>query len=194
MSTQAFELAVDHLMLYEVGGFWNVNAPGAREGWIDTREHRRACGYTNDPNDPGGETKYGIAANRNPGVDVTNLNWDGARTIYFNSYWVKGHCHELPGPVAAIHFDGCVNNGYGAAAKFLQRAAGVDDDGSIGPGTLAAVNALDPISLCNSIADQREEYYKAIVANRPKMAMYLNGWMNRIIDMRQFTTNPNNNF
>jgi lysozyme family protein len=192
--SQAFELAVDHLMLYEVGKFWNLDMPGAKEGWIDTREHRRACGYTNDPNDPGGITKYGIAANRNPDVDVPNLDWDGARVVYYNHYWVKGHCHKLPGPVAAIHFDGCVNNGYTAAAKFLQRAAGVLDDGGIGPATLSAVNATDPTSLCHLIADEREKYYRAIVANRPKMKIYINGWMNRINDMREFTTNLNNNF
>ena len=30
-------------------------------------------GYVNDPDDPGGETKYGIAKNSNPDVDIKDL-------------------------------------------------------------------------------------------------------------------------
>ena len=30
-------------------------------------------GYVNDPRDPGGETKYGIAKRSYPGVDIRNL-------------------------------------------------------------------------------------------------------------------------
>ena len=31
-------------------------------------------GYVNDPDDPGGETKYGIAKKSNPDVDIKTLN------------------------------------------------------------------------------------------------------------------------
>jgi len=187
--TSAFEVAVNHAMLYEVGGWWNVNAPGAQDG-----TNARACGYTNDTNDPGGETKYGIAKNANPNVDVTHLTWDGAKAIYYQNYWMAGRCNQMPGRVGALHFDGCVNNGVGTAAKFLQRAAGVTADGAIGPATLAAVAAANPITLCNSICNQRVAYYNSIVAANPTQQKYLAGWLRRVEEMRSFTTNPNTTF
>jgi lysozyme family protein len=187
--SQAFLTAVDHLMLYEVGGWWNVNAPGAQDGTVP-----RACGYTNDPNDAGGETKYGISKRNNPTVDVTNLDWPGAQAVYYANYWLTGHCDQLPGCVAALQFDGNVNNGVGTSAKFLQRAAGVTADGAIGPGTLAAVAAMDPIALCNSVCDQRTAYYNQVVITYPQDQQYLAGWLRRVSEMRAFVTDPNGNF
>ena len=187
--SQAFESAVEHVMLYEIGGFVNVNDPGVIDG-----TDRRACGWSNDPTDAGGETKYGIAKNANPSVDVTDLDWDGAKAIYYKSYWLTGHCGDLPGCIAVLHFDGAINNGPATAAKFLQNAVNVIADGAIGPGTIAAVNAGDPIDICNAICDQRVQYYKNIVARKPEQAKYLAGCMRRIEEMRTFTTDPNGNF
>lgn len=183
MYTKAFEYAVNHAMLYEVGGHWNPDAPGARDGTI-----ARACGYVNDPVDPGGETKYGVAKNANPSIDVTNLDWEGAQAIYYEKYWLVGKCDKLNNRVAILHFDGCINHGCGREAKFLQRAVGVGDDGAIGPGTLAAVEAMDPIDVCNKVCDQRAKFYNDIVAAKPSQVKYLKGWLRRIEEMRAFTT------
>ena len=187
--TQAFISAVNHLMLYEVGGWVDVTNSGFLDG---TDPH--ACGYENDPQDPGGETKYGIAKNKNPTVDVTNLDWEGAKAIYYQSYWLAGSCDKLPGCVAALQFDGCVNNGVGGASKFIQRAVGVPADGQIGQQTIDAVGTIDPIALCNAICDQRTQYYNNIVQQNPAMQKYLGGWIRRIEEMRTFTTNPDGNF
>ena len=189
MYTQAFLNAVDHLMLYEVGGWWNVNAPGAQDG-----TNARACGYVNDPADPGGETKYGIAKNANPTIDVTHLTWEGAKAIYYSHYWLNGKCDQMDGRVGALHFDGCVNNGVGGAAKFLQNAVGVTADGVIGPGSLAAINAGDPITVCNSVCDQRAKFDNDLVVSKPSLAKFLGGWLRRVEEMRTFVTNPNVSF
>ncbi len=189
MYTKAFEDAVNHAMLYEVGGFWNVDAPGARDG-----TNKRACGYVNDPHDAGGETKYGVAKNANPTVDIANLNWEGAKAIYYSHYWLAAKCDQMPGRVAVLHFDGAVNHGVGRAAKFLQRALIIGDDGVIGPGTLSALAHADPITVCNGICDQRAKYYNDIVAAKPDQARYLAGWMRRINEMRAFTTDPARTF
>ena len=186
---QIFQTAINKLMNYEVGGFWDINAPGAKDGTIPG-----ACGYVNDPADPGGETKYGLARNDNPSVDITNLDLAGAMDIYWTKYWLTTRCDQLPDRVAVLVFDGSVNNGPGTSAKFLQRAIGVTADGSIGQQTLAAVNAGDPIAICNSICDQRNKYYQNIVANNPTEGKYLTGWLRRISEMRTFTTDPNGNF
>src|ERR1035437_9900976 len=102
--SQAFINAVNHVMLYEAGGFWNINADGVQDG-----TNERNCGYSVDPSDPGGETKFGVAKNANPDVDVTNLDWAGAQAVYFQKYWLAGHCDQLPNRVAVLTFDGAVN-------------------------------------------------------------------------------------
>jgi lysozyme family protein len=192
--SQAFEQAVNHAMLYEVGGWWNLNTPGAKEGWTDTPDHRKACGYTNDPNDHGGETKYGIAKNANPDIDVTHLDWEGAKAVYYSHYWLNGKCDKMNGRVAALNFDGGIQHGPGTAAKFIQRAIGVDDDGAIGPGTLSVLNSKEPIPVCNSVCDQRAKYYNNIVANNSSQQKYLAGWLRRVNEMRAFVTDPSKQF
>jgi lysozyme family protein len=194
MYTKAFEDAINHAMLYEVGGHWNLETPGVREGRISTAEQRKACGYVNDPLDRGGETKYGVAKNANPDLNITTLDWEAAKRVYFKRYWLAGDCQDMPGRVAVLHFDGCVNHGVGRAAKFMQRAAGVEADGDIGPASLKAINAKDQIALCNLVCDQRAAFYNNIVANNPPQVKYLKGWMRRINEMRAYVTDPARTF
>lgn len=184
-------------MLYEVGGFWNLDAPGVREGLITTAQQRKACGYVNDPTDMGGETKYGIAKNGNKDLNIANLNWETAKRVYFRRYWLASNCDEITvfSPrLAVLHFDGAVNHGVGRASIFMQRAAGVTADGDIGPATLRAMRAQDEITLCNKVCDIREDFYESIVAAKPTQARFLNGWLRRIKEMRAFTTNPSSSF
>lgn len=97
-------------------------------------------GLADHPSDPGGLTKWGISQRAYPAVDIRSLTLDGAKAIYERDYWRAGHCHEMPPQLALLHFDACVNNGVGQAAKFLQQALGVAADGVIGPRTMAALN------------------------------------------------------
>ncbi len=191
--TAAFEAAIDHAMLYEVGGFWKLT-PEVQAGLIDTDAQKKACGYTNDPDDHGGETKYGIAKTANPDLDITTLDWEGAKRIYYKRYWLQGDCQHLPPRVAVLHFDGCVNHGTGREAIFLQRAVGAVADGDIGPATLKLAQDQDEIAVCNKICAQREAYYRAIVANNPSQAKYINGWLRRVHEMQAFTTDVNRPF
>jgi len=46
-------------------------------------------GYVNNPNDPGGETNYGISKRSFPDVDIRNLTQEKAIAIYRASYWGK---------------------------------------------------------------------------------------------------------
>jgi lysozyme family protein len=181
--------AVDHAMLYEVGGFWNVDAPGARDG-----TNKRACGYVNDPTDPGGETKYGIAKNSHLQLDVAGLDWDAVLRIYYKEYWLLGDCNNMPPRLAALHFDGCINHGVGRMAKFVQTTVGAAADGDIGPATIALIQQQDEITLCNAVCDARVAYYNAIVAKRPDQGKYLKGWLRRVNEMRAFVTDSSNSF
>ncbi len=189
----SYEKAVDHAMLYEVGGFWKLT-PDVRAGLIDTSAQRKAVGYVDDPLDRGGETKYGIAKNANPDIDITNLTWELAEAVYYDRYWVTGMCDRLPSRVAVLHFDGCVNHGISRAKKFLQIAVSAEPDGIIGKETLIAISTLDSIDICERICDLREQFYRDIVANKPSQTRFLSGWLRRIEEMKEFTTNLSNRF
>lgn len=185
--SQEFLDAFDHAMIYEVGGFWNPNDPEVQSGAIATREQRRKVGYVNDPHDRGGETKYGIAINGNPGVDVRNLNLTRAMEIYFKNYWLAGSCHIMDYPLNVLHFDGCTNHGIGRANKYIQMALGLKNpDGVIGEKTAEALVQCQPLEVCMAVCDLRENFYKAIVKRDPSQGKFLKGWLRRIGEMRQY--------
>lgn len=98
-------------------------------------------GYTNDPNDPGGETNWGIDKKSHPDIDIKNLTKDGAKTIYINSYWLPSCSDKFPSVLAMMVFDAAVNNGVERAKEWLQTSLGVTADGKIGPMTIAALQA-----------------------------------------------------
>lgn len=81
-------------------------------------------GYVNDPNDPGGETKYGISKRSYPQLDIANLTEADAKAIYARDYWQASGADGLPWPLSLIHFDSAVNTGVGQAQKWLQQSGG----------------------------------------------------------------------
>lgn len=193
MYTRAFEEAVNHAMLYEVGGHWRLT-PEVEAGLISTSAQRRAVGYVNDPDDTGGETKFGVAKNANPDLNIKTLTWAQAKAVYYTRYWIEGSCDRLPARIAVLHFDGCVNHGVGRANRFLQRALGVADDGIIGKITVEVSFNQDDIEVCSRICDQRENFYRDIVARRPNQQKFLKGWLRRINEMRDFVCDPGRDF
>lgn len=98
-------------------------------------------GYVNNPADPGGETKYGISKRAYPNVDIANLTLEQAEAIYKRDYWDKLYLDTADASLALIAFDAAVNNGVGAATKWLQGALGVTADGIFGPQSQAALAA-----------------------------------------------------
>ena len=98
-------------------------------------------GYCNVPGDPGGETKFGISKRSYPGLEIEALSREDARAIYFKDFWQRGQMDQYDPAIAFQVFDAAVNHGMETALRLLQRAAGVADDGHIGPVTVAAVKA-----------------------------------------------------
>jgi hypothetical protein len=66
-------------------------------------------GYENDPNDPGGETKYGICKKYHPNIDIKNLTIDQAKAIYYADYWLPAGCDAAEFPMDICLFDSQVN-------------------------------------------------------------------------------------
>jgi len=65
--------------------------------------------YSNDPDDPGGETKYGIAKKYHQDEDIKNLTLERAKEIYLNEYWVPSGCDVISFPMDICLFDSAVN-------------------------------------------------------------------------------------
>lgn len=111
--------------------------------------------FTREPKDPGnwtggrvgvGElkgTKFGIAANTYPDLDIEALTLEQARAIYWRDWWLKIGADQLPPAVSWQMWQFAVNAGMGTARRALQYAANVAQDGHVGPLTLAAVASTE---------------------------------------------------
>lgn len=93
---------------------------------------------TNDPNDLGGETKYGIAKTHYPDEDIPNMTLERAKMIYRRDFWEPILADSMPEKLAAAVFDAAVNQGQVTAVKMLQVMLDLTVDGQVGPKTLAA--------------------------------------------------------
>jgi len=138
-------------------------------------EHEGGAAITDDPNDPGGLTKYGISQRSFPDLDIRALSEGEAVMIYKVRYWDKCRCSELPGDLAIIVFDAAVNQGPMAAAKTLQQALGVNVDGIIGPATIAAACRAGRSALSELVARRMVMY-----GLNPNFTRYGLGWSRRL--------------
>lgn len=74
-------------------------------------------GYVNDPQDPGGETRWGISKRAYPNLDIKSLTLDEAKAIYRRDYWDAMGCDALSWEMALISFDCAVNQGVGISRE-----------------------------------------------------------------------------
>jgi len=137
-------------------------------------------GYVNDPDDLGGETKYGITKRFYPDVDIKNLTKEQAKTIYHQDYWRPGKCDDVPPQLRHIYFDMCVNFGISGAIKVLQetangKGANIDVDGKIGPNTIKAIQNLS----LERVRAFRVLKFAKIVINKPEQMKFWYGWYRR---------------
>ncbi len=139
-------------------------------------------GYVNDPDDLGGETKYGITKRRYPRLDIKRLTVADARRIYKKDFFDDLKLGLLPDQLQYLMFDGCVNQGPDWTIKALQRRADVEQDGKIGPLTARATKSVHAITMLAI----REERYRYIAGFRQN-AKFLRGWLNRLDDCAEVT-------
>ena len=126
----------------------------------------------NDPDDPGGETRYGVSRHYHPEMwlDGKPPTWEQAREFYLK-LWIAAGCDALPFPVDCLHFDASVNPGPGAATRMLH------DSGE----------HADPYHRATEYAVLRLRYYLAAVRKRPVALKYLAGWSDRTLDFMERT-------
>lgn len=133
-------------------------------------------GYVHHPNDPGGETNWGIAKRSYPSLNIRKLTRPQAIAIYRRDFWDRIHGDDLPPAVAFQALDAAVNHGQGQAVRWLQRAAGVADDGVIGPVTLGALRCAPAADLLLRFNAERLDFYTRL-ATWPSFGR---GWVRRV--------------
>lgn len=141
--------------------------------------------YSNDPADPGGETKYGISKRSYPNLDIAALTRDQAIEIYRRDWWDRLRLGEIADPdLAAKVLDLAVNVGAGTGIMLLQRAltaAGqpVEVDGVMGPQTLAAANSADPRAVLAALRSEAAGHYRLLIARNASLKRFEQGWLKR---------------
>ena len=166
----------------------------------------REGGFVNDPDDPGGATKYGVTIHtmRRLGLDLTGdgvvgvadvrqLSRAQAVEIFITHYFERPRIDEVPVALQASLFDMYVNAG-GNAVKIFQRMLrdmgfDVSVDGAIGPQTLQAVRAAaapDAVALRDAYGVARRNYYFRLADRRAASRKYARtraggkgGWIKR---------------
>jgi lysozyme family protein len=135
-------------------------------------------GYSDHPSDPGGATMYGITERvaRKHGYvgHMRDLPLAKAEDIYRLDYWLPIRADELPESLRFHVFDAAVNSGTAQAIKWLQRAAGVSDDGVIGPKTITASASVSPARY----SAKRLQF----MTTMPTWGAFGKGWARRIAD------------
>lgn len=166
----------------------------------------REGGYVNDPDDPGGATKYGVTVHtmRRLGLDldgdgdvdaddVRRLSREQAVDIFLRHYFHGPRISELPEFLQATVFDMHVNAGTNAV-KILQQllcdmGEPVAVDGIIGPVTVAAcarAHATARGYMADAYGIARRNYYFRLADRRPASRKYARtraggkgGWIRR---------------
>ena len=142
-------------------------------------------GFQDDPDDTGnfwrGEligTNFGITPQAYAAYygkaptkqDMEQLTKQQAAEIYREEYVKAPGYESLPAELAPHVVDMGVNSGPPRATKLLQRVVGVEEDGSLGPITLAAVKAYDG-DLVAGYKEARRQYYQQLAkaeSRRPR--------------------------
>jgi len=141
------------------------------ESSTNTNEFRKALtftlkwegGYVNDPDDPGGETKWGISKRAYPNLDIKNLTDDVAANIYYTDYWIKAGCGNMPWPYSGAVFDTAVNCGVGRTVGWVKDSSDV-----------------------SAFIERRKQHYIQLVNKNDRMFKYFKGWMKRLNDLKKF--------
>lgn len=143
-------------------------------------------GWSDHPRDPGGATMKGVtlATFRQWRPEATKddlraISKADLRMIYHDGYWKPVAGDDLPFGVDLVVFDFGVNSGPSRAARYLQRAVGVAQDGKVGPQTLAAVKDAAPLTLIKKYSAARLSFKQGLRT----WDVFGRGWARRVAEV-----------
>lgn len=133
-------------------------------------------GEVNDPNDPGGHTKYGVSKRSYPDEDIANMTKERAKVIFRRDFWDEINADKLADGVAWQAADFAYHSGPDVAVRYLQRALNVADDGDWGPHSQAAADAMSESDTIMRLVSERLDFMTRL-RNWPHAGK---GWARRI--------------
>lgn len=146
-------------------------------------------GHVDHPKDPGGATNKGIIQRTydswrdrqgKPRQSVRLISDDEVAAIYRRDYWDEVKGDDLPAGVDYCVFDFAVNSGIDRASRYLQAAVGANQDGKIGPATIAAAKAREAHIIIDDICDRRMAFLRGL----KHWPTFGRGWTSRVEDVR----------
>ena len=139
--------------------------------------------------DTGGQTFAGISRVHNPGWEGWKLLDRGqtpspstVHAFYKPRYWDVMRLDDIKGYSRAdVLFSSCVLSGPRTATRLAQAAADATVDGSFGPNTVKAVNAVEEELFVLRFSMARIARFSRIVAKNRSQGKFLRGWINRVL-------------
>lgn len=116
-----------------------------------------------------------------------------ARAMFRREFWDSLRLDDYPFGVALTLYDAAVNCGGAQAVKFAQRGYNacvgpngvrLAVDGRAGPLTRKALCDHATPAVLSAMLDARQNFYNELAARRPSQAVFLDGWTNRVKDLR----------
>lgn len=138
-----------------------------------------------DPQDPGGLTKWGISLAAYPDLGpsgIRRLTKAEAKAIYKRDYWIQASAPKLPSILRLPVFDCAVNQGVNRSSKILQTACNLIGsrlvvDGKIGPKTMEAIKNHDSSYLAAVFMQERIRIYRSLSG----WDRFGKGWERRVL-------------
>lgn len=167
-------------------------------------------GLTDHKSDPGGITNFGISLRflkdfpelgdidgdgDVDAEDIRNLTVTEAMEIYNKVWWVTyKYGRIVDQTIATKVLDFAVNMGAKRAHILLQQALNkafglrLTADGVLGPATFSVINAIDDGAdeqrLLTAYCDEAWGFYQRLIAKRPELGVFKNGWRNRAYSIK----------
>jgi lysozyme family protein/uncharacterized protein YvpB len=149
-------------------------------------------GLSNDPDDYGGLTKFGVTQKSylkwkdRSSNDVKNITKTEAKDFYYACYWIEAKCERMYLPLAIVHFDTAVNFGINNSILFLQDCIVTKQDGIWGNQTETNFLTKNNLKTAIKYVERRQDYrYKRVREDRSQ-EKFLKGWLNRDEDLLKY--------
>jgi lysozyme family protein len=171
--------------------------------------------FSNDPNDPGGATKFGVSLrflktigefgdfddDGNIDVDDIKLLTIGRTSFIYQKYWWNNFRYGLinDDDIASKILDWSINIGHVRTHKLVQRAINLMPvhregetkeylkvDGIMGNKTIAAINSKPPKDLMMVLRGVLSCYYIGLAEKYPHFEKYIVGWLNKKVNDEKF--------
>lgn len=163
-------------------------------------------GYSNDPDDRGGETYKGVARNAHPNWEgwhiiddvkstrklkrndliknsaLDRLHYEYAKHIFWDEPGINKINNQA---VANVIFDWFWGSGYIGLTGALKVANAMAKNKvkKWGASAIDLINSIDPDVYLSNLFKVRKDFLLAVVKKKPTQQKFLKGWLNRLNDL-----------